>query len=233
MFIAGQFTIAKMWKQPKCPSTGEWIKKMWYIYKMEYYSAIKNESPLDCKEIQPVHPKGDQSWMFIGKTDVEAETPILWPPDVKSWLIWKDPDAGRDWGQEEKGMTEDEMAGWHQRLNGHEYGWTPRVGDGQGGLACCGSWGRKEWDMTEQLNWTELNWKKNEGKKKSEIRPFAATWMGLEIIILSEISQRKTNITYLWNLKYDTNELIYQRETDSQTWKTNLWLPKGEGVGER
>ena len=78
------------------------------------------ESPLDCKEIQPVHPKGDQSWVFIGSTDVEAETPILWPPDTKSWLIWKDPDAGKDWSQE-KGMTEDDMVGWHHRLNGHEF----------------------------------------------------------------------------------------------------------------
>ena len=109
---------------------------------------------LDCKEIQPVHPKGDQSWVFIWRTDVEAETPILWPPDAKSWLIWKDPDAGKDWGQE-KGMTEDEMVGWHHQHNGHGFGWTPGVGDGQGGLACCGSWGRKESDTTEQLNWTE------------------------------------------------------------------------------
>ena len=112
------------------------------------------ESPFDCKEIQPVHPKGDQSWVFIGRTDVEAETPILWPPDAKSWLIWKDPDAGKDWGQKEKGMTEDEMVGWHHWLNGHGFGWTPRVGDGQGGLACCGSWSCKESDMTE--HWTEL-----------------------------------------------------------------------------
>ena len=112
MFIAGQFTIAKTWKQPKCPSTGEWIKKMWYIYKMEDYSAIKNESPLDCKEIQPVHPKGDQSWMFIGRTDVEAETPILWSPDAKNWLIRKDPDAGKDWRQERKGQQR------MQRLDG-------------------------------------------------------------------------------------------------------------------
>ena len=105
---------------------------------------------------QPVHPKGDQSWVFIGRTDAEAETPILGPPHVKSWLIGKDPDAGRDWGQEEKGTTEDEMAGWHHRLDGHEFEWTPGVGDGQGGLACCDSWGRKESDMTERLNWTEL-----------------------------------------------------------------------------
>ena len=111
------------------------------------------ESPLDCKEIQPVHPKGDQSWVFIGRTDAEAEPPILWPPHMKSWLIGKDPDAGRDWGQEEKGTTEDEMAGWHHRLNGHEFEWTPGVGDGQGGLACWDSWGHKELDTTERLNW--------------------------------------------------------------------------------
>ena len=115
------------------------------------------ESPLDCKEIQPVHRKGDQPWVFIGGTDVEAETLILWPPDVKSWLIGKDPDAGKDWGQEEKGTTEDEMVGWHHRLDGYGFGWTPGVGDGQGGLTCCGSWGHKESDMTERLDWTELN----------------------------------------------------------------------------
>ena len=115
------------------------------------------ESPLDCKEIQPVHcnRKGDQSWVFIGRTDIDAQTPILWPPDVKSWLIWKDPDAGKDWRQEDKGTTEDEMVGWHHWLNGHEFEWTPGVRDGQGGLACCNSWGRKESDMTEWLNWTE------------------------------------------------------------------------------
>ena len=94
------------------------------------------ESPLDCKETQSVHPKGDQSWVFIGRTDVEAETPIFWPPDVKNWLIGKDPDTGKDWRQEEKGTTEDEMVGWHHWLNGNEFRWTPAVGDGQGGLAC-------------------------------------------------------------------------------------------------
>ena len=118
------------------------------------------ESPLDCKEIQPVHPKGSQSWLFIGRTDAEAETPILWPPYVKSWLSGKDPDAGKDWGQEEKGTTEDEMAGWHHRLDGHEFEWTPGVGDGKGGLACCNSWGYQESDTTEWLNWTELNEKR-------------------------------------------------------------------------
>ena len=115
------------------------------------------ESPLDCKEIQPVHYK-DQPWVFFGRNDAKAETPILWPPHVKSWLIEKDSDAGRDWGQEEKRTTEDKMAGWHHQLDGCESEWTPGVGNGQGGLACCDSWGRKELDMTEQLNWTELNW---------------------------------------------------------------------------
>ena len=114
------------------------------------------ESPLDCKEIQSVHPKGDQSWVFFGRSDVEAETPILWPPDVKSWLIGKDPDAGRDWGQEEKGTTEDEMAGWHHRLDGHGFGWTLGVGDGQGSLACCSSWGCRVWhDWATELNGTD------------------------------------------------------------------------------
>ena len=102
--------------------------------------------------------KGNQSWMFTGRTDVEAETPVLWPPHAKSWLIGIDSDAGRDWGQEEKGTTEDEMAGWHHGLDGCESEWTLGDGDGQGGLACCDSWGRKESDTTERLNWTELNW---------------------------------------------------------------------------
>ena len=101
------------------------------------------ENPLDCKGMQPVHPKGDQSWVFIGRTDVEAETPILWPPDAKSWLIWKDPDAGKDWRVEEKGTTEDEMVGWDHRLNGHEFEQALGVGDGQRSLVCCSPWGRK------------------------------------------------------------------------------------------
>ena len=130
-----------------------WVQKNWCFWTMVLEATL--ESPLDCKEIQLVHPKGGQSWVLIGRTDVEAETPILWPPDVKRWLIWKDLDVGKDWGQEEKGTTEDEMVGWHHRLNGHGFGWTPGVGDGQEGLACCGSWGRKESDTTEQLHWTD------------------------------------------------------------------------------
>ena len=115
------------------------------------------------------HPKGAQSWVFIGRTDVEAETPIFCPPDAKSWLIGKASDAGRDWGQEEKGTTEDEMAGWHHRLDGHESEWTPGAGDGQGGLACCGSCGRRvRHDWATELNWTELIWQSNtpDGSKK-------------------------------------------------------------------
>ena len=103
-------------------------------------------------EIQPVHSKGDQSWVFSGRNDAKAETSVLWPLHAKCWLIGKDSDAGRDWGQEEKGTTEDEMAGWHHQLDGREFEWTPGVGDGQGGLARCSSWGRKESDTTERLN---------------------------------------------------------------------------------
>ena len=110
-------------------------------------------SPLDNKEIQPVHPKGNQSWIFIGRTDAEAESPVLWPPDAKNWLIGKDLDAGKDWKQEEKGMTEDEMVGWHHWFDGHEFDQAPGVGNGQESLACCSPWGRKDSDMTEQLNW--------------------------------------------------------------------------------
>ena len=113
------------------------------------------ESPSDCKEIKPAHPKGNQSWIFIERTNAEAETPILWLPVVKNWLIGKDPDARKDWRWEEKGMTEDEMVGWHHWLDGHEFEQALGVGDGQGRLACCSLWGYKESDTTEQLNWTE------------------------------------------------------------------------------
>ena len=116
------------------------------------------ESPLDCKKIQSVHSEGDQFWVFFGRNDAKAETPVLWPPHTKSWLIGKDSDAGRDWGQEEKETTEDEMAGWHHQLDGRESEWSLGDGDGQGGLACCDSWGPKESDTIERLNWTELNW---------------------------------------------------------------------------
>ena len=114
------------------------------------------ESPLDSKEIQAVHPKGNQSWIFIGRTDAKPEAPKLWPLDAKNWLIGKDPDAGKDWRQEEKGTEEDEMVGWHHRLNGHEFEQALGVGGGQGSLVCCSPWSHKESDATEWLNWTEL-----------------------------------------------------------------------------
>ena len=129
-----------------------WVLKNWCFWTVVLEKTFG--SPLDCKEIQPVHPKGNQSWVFIGRTDAEAETPILWPPDAKKWLIWKDPDAGKDWRQE-KG-TEDEIVGWHHQLDGCEFEWTPVGGDGQEGLACCNSWERKvRHDWVTELNWTE------------------------------------------------------------------------------
>ena len=123
-----------------------WTPENWYFWTVVLEKTP--ESPSDSKEIQPVHPKGNQSWTFIGRTDAEAETPIHWSPDVKNCLIWKDPDAGRDWGQEEKGTTEDDVVGCHHRLNGHEFESTPGVGDGQGGLVCCSPCGHKELNMT-------------------------------------------------------------------------------------
>ena len=184
-----------MWKLD-CEES--WVLENWCFWTVVLEKTL--ESPMDCKEIQQVHSKGDQSWVFFGsscgcckiasvvsdsvrphrrqptrlpypwdspgkntgvdchfllqffgRNDAKAETPILWPPHVKSWPIGKDPDSGRDWGQKEKGMTEDEMAGWHHRLDGRESEWTPGVGDGQGGLACCNSWGHKELDTTERL----------------------------------------------------------------------------------
>ena len=131
-----------------------WVLKNWCFWTVVLENTL--ESPVDCKKIKPVNPKGNQAWIFIRRTDAEAETLILWPPDVKNWLIRKDPDAGKDWRQEEKGMTEDEMVGWHHWLDGHELEQAPGVGGGQGGLACCSPWGRKESDTTVWLKWTML-----------------------------------------------------------------------------
>ena len=131
-----------------------WVLNNWCFQTVVLEKTL--DSPLDCKKIQPVNPKGNQPWIFTGRTDAKAEIPILWPPDVKNWLIEKDPDAGKDWRQEETGTTEDEMVGWHHRLKGHEFEQAPGVGDEQGGLVCCSPWGCKEWDTTEWLNWTSL-----------------------------------------------------------------------------
>ena len=131
-----------------------WVPKNWCFWTVVLEKTL--ESPLDSQEFQPVNPKGSESRISIGWTDAEAETPILWPPHAKSWLIGKDPDAGRDWGQEEKGMPEDEMVGWHYWLNEHWLGWILGVGDGQGGLVCWSLWCYIELDTTEWVNWTEL-----------------------------------------------------------------------------
>ena len=129
-----------------------WVTKNWCFWTVVLEKTL--ESPLDCKEIQPVHSKGDQPWDFFGRNDAKDETPVLWPPHAKSWLIGKDSDAGRDWGQEEKGTTEDEMAGWHHWLDGHEFEWTLGDGDGQGGLASAIHGVAKS--RTWLSEWTEL-----------------------------------------------------------------------------
>ena len=139
-----------------------WVPKNWYFWTVVLEKTCK--SPLDCKEIKPVNPKGNHSWIFIERTDAEAETPVLWPPDMKNWLLGKDPDAGKDWRQEEKGTTEGggrrqeekrttyEMVGWHHQLDGHELQQALGVGDRQGSLPCCSPWGHKELDTSEWLN---------------------------------------------------------------------------------
>ena len=146
------FSISHVW-MCELDYKESWVPKNWCFWTVVLEKTL--ESPLDCKEIQPVHPKGNQSWIFIGRTDAEAGTPVIWSPDGKSWLIWKDPDAGKDRRWEEKGITEDEMVGWHHQLYGHEFEQTPGDG-GQGSLACCCPWGWKESDLTEWLNGTEL-----------------------------------------------------------------------------
>ena len=130
-----------------------WEPKNWCFRTVVLEKSL--ESPLDCKEIQPVHPKGNQSWVFIGRTDAEVETPIRWPLDAKNWLIGKDPDARKNWRQKEKRVTKDEMVGWHHQLNGHEFEQTLGVGDGQESLACCSPWGCKRagHDWATKLNW--------------------------------------------------------------------------------
>ena len=145
-----------------------WVPKNWCFWTVVLKKALEN--PLDFKEIKPVNPNGNQSWIFIGRTD--AEILILWPPDGKNKLIWKDHDAGKDWRQEEKGTTEDEMVGWHHRLNGDECEKTPGVDDGQGGLAFCSAWGCKELDMTEWLNWTECSTRMQSQKRQNDLHSF-------------------------------------------------------------
>ena len=184
----------------------------WTVKKAEHWRIDASElwcwrrlvSPLDYKEIQPVHSKGDQSWVFIGRTHAKADTPILWPPDAKSWLIGKDSDAGRGWGQEEKGKTEDEMAGWHHQLDGHECGWTPGVGDGQGGLASCNHGVAKS--QTWLSDWTEL--KRKELEKMHIIHPLRRNYsfpfcLFLELFLsLNPLNLASISILH-WNRSYE------------------------------
>ena len=155
---------------------------------------------LGLKEIQPVHSKGDQPWDFFGRNNAKAETPVLWLPHAKSWLIGNDSDAGRAWGQEEKGTTEDEMAGWHHWLDGHESEWTLGVGDGHGGLACCDSWGRKELDTTEQLNWTVLNW-------------WLPLWFDNLLIWLTKLRERLHLCLLIYGKEYNSGTSKWKRCT--------------------
>ena len=166
-----------------------WAPKNWCFWTVVFEKAL--ESPLDCKEIHPAHSEEDQPWDFFGRNDAKAEAPVLWPPHVKCWLIGKDSDVGRDWRQEEKGTTEDEMAGWHPWLDGHESEWTPGDGDGQGGLASCNSWGRKELDMTEWLDWlidwfccwSKLNIQKMKIMASGPITSWEIDWETMETMI--------------------------------------------------
>ena len=146
------FSISHVWMW-ELAYKDSWVPKNWCFWTVVLEKTL--ESPLDCKEIQPVNPQGNQSWIFIGRTDAEVEAPILWPSDAKNWLTGKDPDAGKDWRQE-KGMTEDEMVGWYHWLDEHEFKQAPGVGDGQGSLSCCSSWVHKESGTTEWLNWLKV-----------------------------------------------------------------------------
>ena len=184
------------------------------------YGLVKIlESPLDCTGIKPVNPKENQCWIFIGRTDAEAEALILWPPDAKNWLIWKDPDAGKDWRQEKKGMTKDEMVGWHPWLDGHEFEQALVVDDGQGSLVCCSPWGHKESDTTS--DWTELDY---DILSKTVPCPFPSCYR--------LIHHRKMSIwSKIWNIKLIlsanfSSKICYVLGTKNETVnKTNSLCP--------
>ena len=197
-----------------------WASENWCFWIMMLEKTL--ESPLESKEIQPVHPKGNQSWLFTGRTDAEAETPILWSPDVKNWLIWKDPDAGKDWGQEEKGATEDEMVGWHHRLNGLDFEQSPRVGDGQGKLVCCCPWITKS--RTWLRNWTTttpssvLTWRIPWREEPGGLQP-----MGSQRVGHDWMTELNWNKIYTHTYKYTKTSLVVQTvEHLPTTWETRV-----------
>ena len=185
-----------------------WAPKNWCFSTVVLEKTL--ESPLDCKEIQPVHSE-DQPWDFLGRNDAEAETPVIWPPDTKSWLIWKDPNAGKGWWQEEKATTEDKMVGWHHRLNGREFEQTPGVGDGQGGLVCCSPWGQKESDTTESLNWTTENKQKTNksiANNSPSIIPCPPPSEASPHLVKVTVQQRRwENLYALWVTRGITNNI--------------------------
>ena len=165
------------------------------------------ESPLENKEIKPVNSKGNQFWKFIGSTDAEAEVPMLCPPDSKSWVIRKDLDAGKDWRQEEKGMTEDEMVGWHHWFNGHEFEQALGDGEGQGSLVCCSPWGRKDWTWLSEWR-TIYTMEYYPAIKRNKIVPFAKTWMDLEIVIQSKVNQKKKTKYHIISLILESRKMV-------------------------
>ena len=178
-----------------------WVPKNWCFWTVVLEKTLK--SPSDCKEIQPVHSEGDQSWIFIGRTDAEAEAPILWLHNMKNWLLRKNPDAGKDWRQEEKGSTEDEMVGWHHWLNGQEFKQTPAVGDGQGSLACCSPWGHKELDTMS--DWTDNTWITFElvlGAFVLKVRDIRKGYM-------IEASPQWCFVTFLWSIKLEKAKIKF------------------------
>ena len=181
-----------------------WVPKNWCFWTMVLEKTL--ESPLDYKEIQPVYPKGNQSWIFIGRTDAD-EALILWPSNVKNWLVRKDPDAGKDWRQEVKGMTEDEMVGWHHRIIGYEFEQAP--GDGEGSLACCSPWVAKS--RTQLNKWTKLNWK---------IKEFPPN---LKSIIAKQNNKKYLFLPGVWRtLKFYSNDLLDNNEVTSYITEDNF-----------
>ena len=177
-----------------------WALKNWYFWTVVLKKTL--ESPLDCKEIQPVHSLGDQSWVFFGRNDAKTETPVLWPPHAKNWLNGKDPDAGEDLRWEEKGTMEDEMVGWHHQLNGHGFGWTPGIGDGKGGLACCDHGVAKGWTRLKRLSSSSSSFNISPSNECSGLISFRMDWLDLLAVqgtLKSLLQHHSSKASILWH----------------------------------